>query len=289
MLVKDALGGHIKSGLEKEQLKGIHGARLENASDAVAFCREKFALGQEKEYGDVLLVRRTFWNIGVEDVNRQKKWDCDIVKGSRTLHCFDGFSKNFSTLLQVRELACFCVHCIDDEPAKCENTEWAGLFRLEMIKGVLPADVQSDVENMGVGEGGSQWEDGSLAELVKLGDFYAVEAEHPNDWSADFYVLQCEEVLHKVEDRFTDGYNVEFAKGDLVLKGRWFQPVPRLQGRYVCNDIAPPSFTHAESIIHIRFAMMPCAVETNRNGGARLYNLEADTIAAITASCTTAE
>jgi hypothetical protein len=86
-----------------------------------------------------------------------------------------------------------------------------------------------------------------------------------------------------------DGYNFEFAQGDLVLKGRWFQPVPRLQGRFVCNNIAPPSFAHAKSIIHIRFAMMPCAVEINQNGGTRMYSLDSDTIAAITASCTTAE
>jgi hypothetical protein len=235
------------------------------------------------------MVRRMFWEIGVEDVNQRKKWDCDVVKGSRSLHCFDGFNKDFSTLLQVRELACFCVHCVDDKPAKCENIQWAGSFRLEMIKGVLLADVQPDMESMQVGEGGSQWEDGTLAELVKLGDFFAVEVEHPNDWSADFYVLQCKEALHAVQDRFTDGYNVEFAQGDLVLKGRWFQPVPQLQGRFVCNDIAPPSFAHAKSIIHIRFAMMPCAVETNQNVGTRMYSLDSDTIAAITASCTTAE
>jgi hypothetical protein len=38
-------------------LKGIHGHRLENAHDAVEFLKEKFAMGQEKEYGDVQLVR----------------------------------------------------------------------------------------------------------------------------------------------------------------------------------------------------------------------------------------
>jgi hypothetical protein len=94
-------------------LKGIQGACVETASDAVAFCREKFALGQEREYGDVLMVQRMFWEIGIEDVNQRKKWDYNAVKGSRSLHYFDGFSKDFSTFLQVRELACFCVHCVE--------------------------------------------------------------------------------------------------------------------------------------------------------------------------------
>lgn len=135
---QDALGGHIKSGLEKEQLKGNDGKRLENASDAVKFCKAKFALGQEKEYGDVQMVRRFFWEIGKTEVNRSKKWDCDPIPGSRALHNFDGFSQRLSTLLQVRELACFCSYCLDDEPAKCENAAWVGKYKLEMIKGFCP-------------------------------------------------------------------------------------------------------------------------------------------------------
>ncbi|CAM6084857.1 unnamed protein product [Calypogeia fissa] len=102
--VADALGGHVKSALEKEQLKGREGAWLENAHDVVLFCKSKFALGQEKEYGDVQLVRQLFWEIGLKEVNRKEKWDCDPIKGSRGMHCFDGFSPTLSTLLQVREL-----------------------------------------------------------------------------------------------------------------------------------------------------------------------------------------
>ncbi|CAM6098651.1 unnamed protein product [Calypogeia fissa] len=58
--VHDALGGHIKTSLAAEQLKGLQGQKLENASDVVAFCRDKFAFGVMKEYGDVQMVRRVF-------------------------------------------------------------------------------------------------------------------------------------------------------------------------------------------------------------------------------------
>jgi hypothetical protein len=38
--LQDGFGGHIKQGLEKEKLKGIHRHRLENAHDAVEFLKE---------------------------------------------------------------------------------------------------------------------------------------------------------------------------------------------------------------------------------------------------------
>jgi hypothetical protein len=134
-------------------LKGIDEHLLENAHDVVEFCEKKFSLGQEKEYGDVQLVRRIFWEIKIGAVNRTKKWDCDPIQGSRRLHCFDGFSDKISTLLQVRELCCFCPHCLDDDYAACDSKAWVGHFKLEMIKGVLPADVRQEVIDMGVGEG----------------------------------------------------------------------------------------------------------------------------------------
>lgn len=229
------------------------------------------------------LVRRLFWEIGAGDVNRRKKWDCDPIKGSRSLHCFDGFSDRLSTLLQVRELCCFCAYCVDDEPTKCENVQWVGQFRLEMVKGILPVDVRPDIENIGVGEGGSEGEDELLAELIQLGDFYAVQAEQPNNWNVDFYVLQCEEVLHTVANSFTDGYEVEFEKGDLALKGRWFQPIPGWETKFVYNDTAPSSYTHAKCVVHIRFALTPCAGR-GQKGGSRMYYLDPNTVAAIAAS-----
>ncbi|CAM6086841.1 unnamed protein product [Calypogeia fissa] len=127
----DALGGHIKQGVEREQRKGTKGAKLECAHDVVSFCEEKFALGQAKEYGDVQFVRRFFWEIPVGAVNRNKKWDCDTIA--------------------------------DDTPNECKNTLWTGRFKLHMVKGVLPADVRPDVDCMGVGEGVNAWEEGEFS------------------------------------------------------------------------------------------------------------------------------
>ncbi|CAM6081914.1 unnamed protein product [Calypogeia fissa] len=281
--VADGLGGHIKQGIQREQLKGIQGAKLDNAHDVVKFCEDKFALGQEKEYGDVQLVRRLFWEIPLGDVNRNKKWDCDPIKGSRKLHCFDGFSSKLSTLLQVRELCCFCPHCVDDDYTACENKAMVGQFRFEMIQGVLPGDVKQEVLDLGVGEGGKDRE-GSLGELVQVGDFYAVEAALPNKWNASFYIMQCEVPVHSVNESFIDGYDQAFKKGDEVVKGRWFQPQPGRELKYVYNNKSPFGYDDPKSIVHIRFGLTPCEAGKGGKGGARVYLLDGDTFAAISES-----
>lgn len=281
---QDALGGHIKQGIEKEQLKGIHGQKLENAHDVVMFCKDKFAVGQEKEYGDVQLVRRMFWEIPVGAVNRRKKWDYDPIKGSRSLHCFDGFSSRLSTLLQVRELCCFCHHCVDDEPLQCENRLWTGDFQLQNVRGVLPSDVRPEVEEIGMGQGLLEWEDGSLAELIQLGEFFAIKAEEGNKWDVEFYILQCEQPLHVVKKSFEDLYGERFEEGDQALRGLWYQPVPGRETKYVLNDNVAKSYAHVASVVHIRFALTPCEVGKGRSAAARMYTLDADTLAAITGS-----
>lgn len=280
VLVQDALGGQIKTGLAAEQLKGTQGHRLENAGDVVAFCKEKFEIGQVQEYGDVQLVRRIFWEIPQGAVNRRRKWDCDPIKGCRDLHCFDGFSPQLSTLLQVRELSCFCPSCVDDDPRNCDNEEWAGKYRLEMVKGVLPSDVRAEVQNIGEGEG--EVDEGSLAECIKLGDWYACHAHPDNQYGVDFYVYQCEEELEETKEALTDAYGVQFQRGDQALRGRWFQPYPGNKLKFVCNDAAPPSYQHPEEVFHIRFALSPCEVRKGSKGhGPRMYTIDPDTLDAI--------
>lgn len=151
-----------------------------------------------------------------------------------------------------------------------------------MVKGISPSDVRDELDSMGVGEGGSEWEDGSLAQLLALGDFYAVEAEVPNQWDVEFYICQCEEVVHSVGEAFEDGYGVKFAKNDMAVKGRWFQPVPGRTWKYVYNETAPASYSHANSIVHIRFPVSPC--ESNGRGGARTYTIDSETVIGITSS-----
>ena len=132
-----------------------------------------------------------------------------------------------------------------------------------------------------MGEGLTTFEDGSLADFVQLGDFFAVKAESRNQWDADFYILQCEEPLHIVSKSFTDSFGETFAVGDSALRGLWYQQVPGKDLKFVLGDNVDNSYYHAASIVHIRFGMTPCEVGKGRSGGARMYLLHEDTLSAI--------
>jgi hypothetical protein len=151
-----------------------------------------------------------------------------------------------------------------------------------MVKRVLPADVRPDVEDMGVGQGGKAWAQSSLAELLQVGNFYAVRAKKPNEWNADFYISQCEQTLHLVKEDFEDAYKEKFKTGDKAVNGRFFEPRPsNCSMRYVFDDANPFGYNHGHHVVHIHFGLTPCAPGIKRSGVAKFYSLDADTEAAI--------
>ena len=66
---------------------------------------------------------------------------------------------------------------------------WTGRFELHMVQGVVRDDVIDEIESVGVGEGAEVEDDGLLADLLEVGDFYAIQALKPNQWKADFYIM----------------------------------------------------------------------------------------------------
>jgi hypothetical protein len=223
-------------------------------------------------------MRRLFWEIPTDVVNKNKRWDYDAIPGSRSLHCFDGFSDRLSTLFQAKELCCFFPHCLDDSPKLCNNIMWTRRFKLHIVQGILRDDVRDDIESMRVGQEADidAEDDGLLAELLEVGDFYAIQASKPNQWKANFYIMQCEKKVHIVQKDFLDGYDVSFRKGDKVVQGKWFQPVPGRESRFVATDDAPPGYNLATSVVRIRYGLLPYEVPQGRKGGARMYSLDTE-------------
>jgi hypothetical protein len=56
-----------------------------------------------------------------EDVDSCAMWDCKNIVGTQSLHFFTSISHREVTLLNLKELACFCFECMDDNPDFCEN------------------------------------------------------------------------------------------------------------------------------------------------------------------------
>lgn len=287
-VIQDGLGGQIKSALAKEQLRlTTSGHPLENAADAVAFLKDRFALGKEQAYGEIQEVNRHFHLIGVSDVNRRVRMDCDTIPGTQKLHSFYGFNRNNPTHLQIRDLSCFCVHCLDFEWEKCEGFAYSGPWRLHTINPKDSNGVNALMTSLAEGEGVADlldtWDDnGHVGELLTVGAMYAIEAHPDNEWKAIFYVLVCIEPMHSVAEAFTDEYGLSFIPGQNVIKGKWYQPWGRkgTHQSYILEPKSHPSYCLVESVIKIGF----CLERTSKKGTAQGYKMKSSTIEDILSS-----
>lgn len=80
---------------------------------------------------------------------------------------------------------------------------------------------------------------------------------------------------------FEDDYGEVFAVGDKALKALWYMPVKKQDFKYLLDDTISKSYIHASSVIHIRFALIPCEAG---KGAARRYTLQEEALQAITES-----
>jgi hypothetical protein len=99
----------------------MDGKIFQNASDVVSLCESK----QMEEHVAYPNARRQvsqfFHLVKSEDVDRSVMWDCKNIVGTQSLHFVASVSHRDVTLLNLRELACFCLECMDDNLDFCEN------------------------------------------------------------------------------------------------------------------------------------------------------------------------
>ncbi|KAL3686037.1 hypothetical protein R1sor_004059 [Riccia sorocarpa] len=186
---------------------------------------------------------------------------------SELVNLFNKSTRSISrnpTLLKVREMCCFCPSCIDEDWDNCSNFEYTGPWTLHNVHPRKPADVVDYVDAIGHGQGiGDQWVEGTIADVVEVGDFFAVEAEWPNDYSAEFWILQCTKPLHVLADTITDPYGETHEEGSSVLEGIWYQQFGKSPTCFVRYDSSPLSVVAARRVIHVRFALLATGVSRN--------------------------
>ncbi|KAL3684494.1 hypothetical protein R1sor_002516 [Riccia sorocarpa] len=99
--------------------------------------------------------------------------------------------------------------------------DYTGKWKLESIHPIKPQDVIAYADEIGSGVSqGVDWGEGSVADLIEIGDFFAVEAEVPNEFNADFWILQCTKPMYQLSKDHTDAYKCTFYAGDFALKGK---------------------------------------------------------------------
>ncbi|KAL3691754.1 hypothetical protein R1sor_005405 [Riccia sorocarpa] len=155
------------------------------------------------------------------------------------------------------------VHWIEENEdwENCSNLEYTGPWTLHNVHPRKPADVVDYVDAIGHGQGiPDQSDEGKIADLVEVGDFFAVEAERPNDYSAEFWILQCTKPLHVLADTTTDAYGETHEEESSVLEGMWYQQFGKSPTCFVQYPSAPVSVVAAGQVIHVRFALQPTGV-----------------------------
>ncbi|KAL3686065.1 hypothetical protein R1sor_004087 [Riccia sorocarpa] len=141
-----------------------------------------------------------------------------------------------------------------------------------------PADVVDYVDAIGDGQGISdQSDEGTIVDLVEVGDFFVVEVEWPNDYSAEFWILQWTKPLHVLADTTTDAYGETHEEGSSVLEGMWFQQFGKSPTCFVQYPSTPVSVVAAGQVIHVRFALQSTGVLK----GSPSFKLSKDTLEAI--------
>lgn len=252
----------MKTALRKEQLRKEGGHPMDNAKDAVAFLKKCFCLGREMEYDKKQGVRRFFWEIRIQEVQRSKKSECLPIKGVRHMHSFLGYSQENPIMLKCRELACFCTECMVDPENDnlCENIAHVRPWNVDHVYPLNPGAIASIIQDMHGLDGDNCDYEQYLGDLVEVGDFFAAVAEEGNIYDVEFYILLCTQKATIVEEDFTDAWGAQFLKGDTLLAGTWYQQYGKLGNTFVWHEKASISYVDVASVVHIKFGLVPTKV-----------------------------
>jgi hypothetical protein len=189
----DGAGAVIKRKLRQEQLKNP-ARRLENAADVVSFLTETMTGRQDQVSNrNRAHISRKFWLIEEDDVPRRKRWECNPIPGLSRFHFVMSVSATDPTQLMVRDLSCYCAPCLMTDWSECENRRHVLPWRLVKLKPRNTADVRlhmSQYEDEGMSEYGRDGDE--VADVLEIGDNFAVPAEAGNDENVTYYILQCQ-------------------------------------------------------------------------------------------------
>ncbi|KAL3688946.1 hypothetical protein R1sor_015255 [Riccia sorocarpa] len=135
----------------------------------------------------------------------------------------------------------------------CPNKRYTGDWKLENVHPLKLTDVSAYAEELGADLGqATDWGEGSIADLVEVGEFFAVEAETPNEFNADFWIMQCSKPLYQLEEDETDDYgNIVYSR-DFALHAIWYQQCGRRGTCFIRYGASPESIVRAQDVIHIK-------------------------------------
>lgn len=116
-----------------------------------------------------------------------------------------------------------------------------------------------------------------MADLVLLGDNFAVLAALDNDEGVSFYILQCQSPKHVLNETLECSWGGHFQVGDSILSGTYYQ-------KWGCKDLQNYVYLHSSQVAHVDASTVPAckfqmtAKEHRVKGGHHVYTLLEETL-----------
>ena len=242
----DGAGAVIKRTLTHEQLKA-NSWILKSACDVVAFLQHRFCSADNQG------VRRIFWEVKESDVPRERKWDCKRVKGSRSMHCVNGYSTTDNCSLRSRKLSCFCYSCMCQRWARCSNVAYVEQWDYIQI---TPEDNESLNTYLSDEEGEDfplyAGHHDALSDALCVGDNFATNTTEKD---VDFYLLKCTTRKYKTTRELKDGWGNCAYADTYVVEGYYYEKVDGETDLYYIPTTQPLVILPSHLVRAIKFDM----------------------------------
>ena len=265
----DGAGAVIKRTLTHEELKPA-GFPMKCAADVVDFLNATF---QQREKAHRCSTERVFWLVSPDDIQRNLLWDCKPIKGSRSIHCIDGYSKENPCNARFRTLSCFCESCICGQWRRCKNRQYVDEWKyitmepLQESNNASSNEDEDDEENdtnictMPMSIPMYEGNPDLLCELLSIGDNFAVKAAEAGQ---DFYLLKCTKKMYTAGKVQKDAWHNKIVRGGNVVEGLYYGQVEGKCDTYSLLSHKPLVMIYSHLVRAIRFPMEPITGFSNQ-------------------------
>ena len=251
----DGAGAVIKRTLTHEQLKP-NAWPMKCAADVVAFLKHTFCNTDQQS-----TVNRIFWEIKENEVSRAHMWYCRCLKGSRKMHCVNGYSPVDKCALRWRTLSCFCDQCMSQRWQRCLNRdhveEW-DYITIQQLDTNSDSDKESNDDGVVMPIYGGHHD--AISDALQVGDNFAT---NPSEEGWDFYILRCSKAKYKATKAQRDAWGNCVSAGSYVVEGYYYEKVVGEDDVYHLPARKPLVMLPSHLIRSIKFQMDPLPKNVN--------------------------
>ena len=258
----DGAGALLKRELRKEQMNP-------NVADVVAYLKHEANKYHASHPNARKMINKHFWEIKKCDIDRSRVVDACTVKGSLEAHQARSKSHTDPTLVEWRDLSCFCLACESGlETDLCDNRahvqKWK-LTRMRPKNKYLAREAYMEVdEEIEYGDGGQE-----MADDVCVGDNVAIKCETHGE--EEFWILLIDQSAHILDEDVVDGWNQSYFIGGFVVRGFYYEKLRPGSRTYYLLEDHPPAYAYSHLIVVSKFNMPP--IVHNLQGNMATYEL----------------